>query len=164
MVINKIRTAESWNSSRTINKSKSYLDNGDYERKQSKRVNPRLFKSSSMIFDHVVSKSVDTERKITGCSRQHFKSKNLLKLHYKDEELETVQKLWQTKKKDYGILRNFMIKGSIDEYYHKNHENNSKTQNTKIKQDFWSSIGNMPGNSLGKRKNFKKELPKVTRK
>mmetsp|Transcript_1145 Transcript_1145/g.1035 ORF Transcript_1145/g.1035 Transcript_1145/m.1035 type:complete len:185 (+) Transcript_1145:297-851(+) len=117
-----------------------------------------------MIFDHVVEKSVNTERKITGCSRQNYKKVTHVKFHYKDNEIDTVQKLWKAKKKDYGVLREFMLKGNVNDYYHKLPNKNRESQDRKIRRDFCSSEGNVPGNSLGKRKNFKRDVAKITRK
>lgn len=156
----KIRTHESLSSSRTIDKSRMYEDNGDFCKIQSIRVNPRAYAKSSMIFDHVVSKSVDTDRKMTGCSRSHYLKNNLsnFKLHYEDNEMNTVNKMWQSKKKTYGKLRDLMLKGNVDEYYHKYHTKSNKTKPKKFKQDFASSITNVPGSNLGKRKEKNEEI------
>ena len=160
----KIHTNWNLNSSRTINKSQIYEDNGDFSKIESKRVNPRKYHHSKMIFDDVISHSVDTDRKITGWARKAFKSHSQVKLHYKDKELLTVQKLWQQKKKNYGVLRKFMLKGNVEDYYHKEYDRDIRTKFKKIRGDFWSSSGNIPGNKLGKRKNFHREVPKVIRK
>lgn len=57
------------------------------------------FSRSNSILDHVTEKSVDTSRKVTGCSRSHYKHSNKsgFKLHYEDKDLNTVEKLWEKK-------------------------------------------------------------------
>jgi hypothetical protein len=145
---------DSLNSSRTIDKTKVYQDNGDFLKTQSKRVNRRSYNISNMIFDNVILKSVDTDRKMTGCSRSHSLMNNLsnFKLHYEDSEMDTVEKVWQKKQKSYGKLRNFLQKSKADEQYHNIHTRSNKTQPKKFKNDFASSIANVPGSNLSKKK------------
>jgi hypothetical protein len=128
---------DSINSSRTIDKTKVYQDNGDFAKTQSKRC-----------------KSVDTDRKMTGCSRSHTLMNNLsnFKLHYEDSEMDTVDKVWKSKQKSYGKLRNFLHKSKADEHFHNLHTRSNKTQPKKFKNDFASSIANVPGSNLLKKK------------
>lgn len=94
-----MRMRDGLSSARTIDKTQRYEDEGDFAKPQGLRVNPRMYSQTRTIFDNVVSKSVDTDRKVTGCARAHFNRNNqsAFKLHYNDDELDTTQKVWNQK-------------------------------------------------------------------
>lgn len=160
------RMHEGLTSARTIDKSQQYQDNGDFARTESIRVSRRDFNRTNMIFDNVVSKSVDTDRKVTGCSRSHYNwnNKSNFKLHYEDDEMDTTQKLWEQKKKNYGKLRDLMIKGNVDDYYHKLYTKSNMTKPSKITQDFSTTIRNVPGSAIAQRRKFKNDIPRPSKK
>ncbi|CAI2372975.1 unnamed protein product [Moneuplotes crassus] len=167
----KLRHKDYLNSSRTIlagqrKRGRNGLlceDSSEQARPQSKRVTHRGYKKSKDIFEIVTDRSTDTSSKITGCARKHFSRDSQVELSH-ERSGNLVQKLWDQKKKSYGILRKFVIEGNNYEKSKCNKVKGVQAHNKKVKNDFCSSTGNLPGSSFGKRENFQNEVPKVQRK
>lgn len=61
-------------------------------------------------------------------------------------------------------MKQLMLKQNVDEYYVQFHGRNKKTTDKKIRNDFASSIANMPGSALGKRRTERNTFQRPSRK
>ena len=67
-------------------------------------------------------------------------------------------------KANYNKMKELMLKKDVDEYYVQFHGKNKKTTHKKIRHDFASSIANIPGSALGKRKSERNTFQRPSRK